>query len=190
MNKEITIIKEKVNKALQISEEIIVQDENSLSGAIDFLKKIKLTDKIIKKQKEKITKPLNEALKNARNMFRPVEDNYLQAEKNVKQKILDYNLVEEKKREEQEKKLADRVDKGTMKMETAVKKIEEMPKISNEGKIGKISTRINERVVIADETKIPRKYLMPNERLIKKDALNGIKIEGVKIIEEKILVSY
>ena len=189
MNKNLITIKTKVNKALQLSEEIIIKDESTLSQAIDFLKKIKETGKTIKEKKELITKPLNEGLKNARDMFRPIEDNYLMAEKNVKAKILEWNDKQEEIRKEKEKKLAERVDKGTMKMETAVKKIEAMPEVSNEGKTGKISTRIVKKVIISNENKLPREYLIPNTQKIKKDALAGIKIDGVKVVEEKILAS-
>ena len=190
MNKQIQTIKTKTSKALKLSQEIVVTDQKTLSQGIDFLKKIKTTGKIIKAQKEKITKPLNQALKEARDMFRPIESNYLQAERIVKSKILEYNLKEEKKKAEKERKLAARVNRGTMKMETAVKKIEKMPEIKKEGKVGKVSTRIIKKVVITDEKKLPRKYLIPNQSLIRQDALKGVKIDGVEIKEEKILTSY
>ena len=186
---DITIIKQKVSKALSLSEMLAINDAKGLAGAIDFLQKIKLTGKVIKNAKEKITKPLNAALKEARDLFRPAENDYLQAEKNVKQKILDYNIAEEKKREEQERKLAERVEKGTLKMDTAVKKIEEMPGVSQQGKTGKVSMRTIQKVVINNEAKLPRKYLIPNETLIRKDALAGVEIPGVEIVEEKLLAS-
>ena len=189
MDKNLIVIKTKVNKALQLSEEITIKDESTLSQAIDFLKKIKETGKIIKEKKELITKPLNEGLRNARDMFRPIENNYFIAEKNVKAKILEWNNKQEEIRKEKEKKLAERVDKGTMKMETAVKKIETMPEVSNQGKVGKVSTRVIKKVVIKDDSKLPREYLMPDERKIKEAVFNGIKIPGVETVEEKVIAS-
>jgi len=54
---------------------------------------------------------------------------------------------------------------------------------SCEGNAGKISIRNLTKVVIADEEKLPSKYLMqvPNEKLIKEDLLNGVEVEGAKI---------
>ena len=189
MKNEIKVIKQKVGRALSIAQEITIQDEKTLADGIDFLKKIKTTGKIIKNQKEKITKPLLQAIKEARAMFKPIEDNYSEAERIIKGKILHYNIVQEEKRKEKEAKLAARVEKGTMKAETAVKKIEEIPEVKNEGKVGKVSTRTVKKVVIEDESKLPRKYLIPNQSLIRQDALKGIKIDGVEIKEEKIIAS-
>lgn len=189
--KKIQIIETKTNKALKLSQEIVINNQETLSQGVDFLKKIKITGQMIKEQKEKITKPLNQALKEARDMFRPIESNYLQAERIVKQKILNYNLEQERIKKEKEKKLAERVDRGTMKMETAVKKIEKMPEVKNEGRDSKVKMREIKEIVIENESKLPRKYLMPNNVLIRRDALNGIKIEGVKVITKKIVaVSY
>ena len=188
-NHNLIVIKTKVNKSLQLSEEITIKDESTLSQAIDFLKKIKETGKIIKEKKELITKPLNEGLRNARDMFRPIEDNYFIAEKNVKAKILEWNNEQERIRRQKEEKLAKRVDKGTMKMETAVKKIEQMPEVSNKGQAGKVSFKTIRRVVVMDENVLPRKYLIPDMVKIRKYAFSGAKIEGVKVVEEKILAS-
>lgn len=189
MNKKLIVIKTRVNKELQLSEEITIKDESTLSQAIDFLKKVKETGKTIKEWKESIIKPINEGLKNARDMFRPIEDNYFIAEKNVKAKILEWNNEQERIRRQKEEKLAKRVDKGTMKMETAVKKIEAMPEVSNKGQAGKVSFKMIRRVVVMDENVLPRKYLIPDMVKIRKHAFSGAKIEGVKVVEEKILAS-
>ena len=188
-NKQIQIVKKKVNTALRIANAIQIT-EKTLPEGIDFLKKIKEVGKYIQQQKEKITKPLLTALKNAREMFRPIEENYSEAERIVKGKILHYNIEQEEKRKEKEAKLAARVEKGTMRPETAVKKIEEMPEVKNEGKTGRVQMREVKEVIIEDETKLPRKYLIPNNVLIRKDALQGIKINGVKIIIKKVVASY
>ena len=189
MNKEITIIKTKASQALQISKEIVISDNDTLSHAIDILKRIKETGKMIKKQKELIIKPLNEGLKNARDMFRPIENDYNTAEKNIKDKILTWTNEQERIRKEKERKIVERVEKGTLKVETAVNKIEAIPKIVNQGAIGKVSSRVMKKVVIKNEDKLPRKYLMPDMAKIKKDALNGIEIDGVIVVEEKVLAS-
>lgn len=189
MNKEITVIKTKASQALQISKEIVVNNNDTLSYAIDILKKIKETGKASKEQKELITKPLNEGLRNARNMFRPIEDDYTTAERNIKDKILTWTNKQEEIRKEKEKKIAERVEKGTLKIETAVSKIEAIPKVVNQGATGKISSRIIKKVVIKNEDKLPRKYLIPDIAKIKKDALSGIEIDGVVVVEEKVLAS-
>ena len=75
-------------------------------------------------------------------------------------------------------------------MATVSKKIEEIPEAVETGKVGTIKTRTIQKVIITDESKLPRKYLKPNEVLIRSEALKGIEIPGVEIKEEKIIASY
>ena len=182
MNKEVQVIRQKVNKALQLSNELVISNDLELTNGIDLLKRIKITGKIIKTQKEKITKPLLQALKEARAMFKPIEDSYAEAEKIVKQKILIYN----QQQAEKEKELAKKIEKGETTIDEVVQELKETPK---EGMIGKISTRTIKEVMIENENKIPRKYLVPNMSLIRQDALKGVKIDGVVVRDKKVIVS-
>ena len=186
-NKEVALLEKKVVSALAISQKLEIKDEKTLVKGIDFLKNIKTVGKAIKQQKDKVLDPAKLVVKNFKEMFKPVEDNYAEAEKNVKSKILTYNLEVEKKNREKEEKIAKRIEKGTMKVETAVKKMEDIKGASKEGNVGKVSMRTLKKVKILDESKIPREYLEPNMSKIKKVVLAGVEIAGVTVVEEKII---
>lgn len=189
--KELAIVKTQVSKAVATAQELQIKEKADLVLATDILSKIKSVGKIIQEKKEGITKPLNEALKNARDLFRPIEAQWQEAETIVKQKMVAYQIVEEKKVEKKEEKIAEKVDSGKMSFEKAAEKIEKIEKVENkiEGKTGEIQFKTIKKVIIEDATKLPREYLIPDDVKIRKDALTGIEISGVKVIEEKIVAS-
>jgi len=180
-------IKEEESKALQIlvnADYTKITSKPKLDQAKVFLTGIKDYKKSLKVRKERITKPMTDALKNIRDLFRPVEDKISNAEIVVKGKISEYlNVLEaeaEKKKEEVEKK----INEGDINLDQATKTLEKV-----ESKTDNIKKRVIKEVEITDINKIPRKYLVPDMVFIRKDALDGKDIEGIKVIEKTIIVS-
>ena len=186
-NKEVALLEKKVDSALALSQTIEIKDNDTLVKGIDFLKNIKTVGKAIKQQKDKLLVPARNVVTEIRDMFRVTEGNFAEAEKNVKKKILTYNLKVEEANRIKEEKIAARVEKKTLKPETAVRKMEEIKEVPTQGKVGKVAMRTVRKVEITDEALIPRKYLSLNMVLIRKAALAGVVIPGTKVVEEKTL---
>ena len=185
--KELAVIKTQVSKAVITAQQLQIKTKEELEGATSILSKIKAVGRLIQEKKESITKPLNEALKNARDLFRPLEVQWSEAEGIVKQKMVAFQISEEKKVEKKEEKIAEKVDNGKISFEQATTKIEKIERPENQ--VGNTTFKTIKKVVIEDEIKLPREYLIPDEVKIRKDALAGIEIAGVKIVEEKIVAS-
>ena len=185
--KELAVVKTQVNKSISTAQQLTIKTKEDLEGATVVLSKIKSVGKLIQQKKESITKPLNEALKNARDLFRPLEESWEEAERIVKQKMVVFQVAEEKKVEKKEEKIAEKVDAGKITFEQASVKLEKIDK--PETQIGNTIFKTIKKVIIKDEAKLPREYLLPNEVLIRKDALAGKEIAGVEVIEEKIVAS-
>ena len=190
-DREITLVKQQASKALHAAATLEITNEEELEKGVDMLSKIKTVGKMIKERKEAITKPLMESLNSVRELFIPIEENHRSAEKFIKTKMLAYQNEQEIAREKAKAKITAKVEKGTMKVETAITKIEDLPEVSttSKGKIGAISTRIVKKVRITDESKLPREYLMANEPLIRRDAIAGKTIAGVEVYDEKVISS-
>jgi len=188
LTKELELIKSQVSKAEVIAGSLEIKVPDDMVNATDILSKIKIVGKMIAKKKESITKPLNEALRNARSLFTPLENQWSDAEKTVKMKMVMFNNAERIKAEKKMEKIEKKVESGKMKPELAIEKIDTIvPKNKVEAKSGSIQFRTIREVVIEDETKLTRKYLAPNIVKIKADALRGVKIKGVKVIEKQIV---
>lgn len=187
--KEMTVLKGQISKLENQATAVTIEDPKGYSDAIDIVARLKEIGSNIKNKKESITKPLNEALRNARELFKPIEEQFINAEKIVKTKLLDYKRAEDEKARIEEEKIAARVEKGTLKMETAERKIGEVERVDNssQGKVGKIEVRKIKKVRIVDEMAIPRDYLIPDMVKIRREALEGKQIAGVEIYDEEIV---
>lgn len=195
--KELTPIKAQVTKSVNRANDVIIDSPESLAAATDILKAIKDAGKVVKARKEEITKPLNDALKSARDLFRPIEADLSTGERIIKDKMLDYSNEVEAKRAAAAAKLEDRVERGTMRTDTAMRKMDDLETVDSTvaGAKGSINFREVRTVKIVDPKAIPLKYLM-NEKVldairaaVRTDVLNGTKVEGVEIVIEKQVAS-
>lgn len=169
----------------------IITDED-LSQSADILKQIMQGEKLITTRKEDITRPLMQSLGSIRDLFKPLELGFADAKKIMKAKILAYQLEQEEKAEKEKAKIAARVEKGTMRADTAAAKMEAIvePQKSVSGSVGKITTRTIQKVRVVDETAIPREYLVPDMTKITEAIIRqGAMIPGVEKYEEKVIAS-
>lgn len=185
--KELATLKGQVTKLESQATALIIETPEQYASAADLVAKLKETGSQIKNKKESITKPLNEALRNARSLFAPIEDAFANAEAIVKRKLLEYKKKKDAEAAAEEAKIAARAEKGTIKLETAERKIGEIERVdtTTRGKVGEVQIRKVRKVRITNEAVIPRQYLVPDMVLIRKDALGGIAIDGVEVYEEE-----
>lgn len=189
--KELTNLKREVSILENQARNVIIENREDYESAIDFVSKLKDAGSKIKDKKESVTKPLNEALKNARNLFNPIEDQFASAEKILKGKLLAYKREVDEEARRKEEQYAARVERGTMKADTAEQKIAEVDRIdtTTKGDVGRVQVRKVKKVRIADESSLPREYLTPDMVKIRRDALGGKEIPGVIIEEEEVIAA-
>lgn len=190
-NKEVALVKTQATKALAAANDLVIASDNDLPIATELLAKIKTVGKMIKDRKEEITKPLNAALASARELFRPIETSHADAELVIKKKILGYQDFVEKQRLEAASKIAARVEKGTMRTDTAMRKMDDLQEVQTKTSTasGTVSTRTIKKVRIINAELLPRDYLLPDTVKINKAALAGVVIPGVEVYEEKTLAT-
>lgn len=179
-----------LSKVKKFALEFEVKNDEDLTRSADVLSEIAAAEKVVTTRKEEITKPLMASLSSVRTLFRPYEDDFASAKKTIKNKVLQYNLLKEEEAEKERQRLAARVEKGTMKAETAVKKmgeIEEAPKTVQGTSGGKITTRIIKKMRILNEADLPREFLVPDEKKILEALKEGIVVPGAELYDEKIL---
>lgn len=200
MSKEVTVIppekelKEYKSQVLLVqkgADTLSIVSMEDMERGTDLLNQVKQIKKSVTERKEAITRPLMEALASARDLFKPLESGYTEAEKTIKAKMLEFSVAEDERIEKEKARVEARVEKGTMRTDTAVKKIESIgdKKSSYEGNTGKVSIRVMRKVRIVDENLIPREYLVPDTTKITKVSLAGVIIPGVEIVEEKVVAS-
>lgn len=188
-NKEVSLVKQQATKALNAATELTIASQEDMVKATDLLSKIKTVGKMIKERKEQITKPLNEALSSARDLFRPIEDDTSSAEKVIKTKMLTWQNAEEARARKEEERIAARVEKGTMRADTAAEKMQNIVAAPTavQGKVGAVKTMTIKKYRVTDETKLPREFLMPNMPAITEALKAGTVVPGAEMYEEKVI---
>ena len=187
--KELAPLKSQISKLEKQAQEVQITTPNENELAMNLKAKLRETGKEIIKRKEAITKPLNEALKSARELFKPIEEQFENAENIIGKKLIAWKQKLEAEVHEAEAKIAARVEKGTLKMETAERKLDEIktPEKTVDTDHGRVQFRKIKKVRVIDENKIPDKYWVIDMIAIRKDALAGIPVDGIEVYEEEIV---
>jgi acyl transferase domain-containing protein len=185
MKKEITdikVINTKTNKMLKVIDSLDVTNTDEVKKMTDNIKTVKAW---VKQEKDKYVAPAKEIIAKAKEQYDPVIDSITIAEKQFKTKVTNHLLELQKKENEAKEKLANRVEKGTMKAETAVRKMQEVGKTENN--LGGVTLKMVKNYRIIDESKIPEKYWKREliKSAIRTDAItNNIEIPGIEVFEE------
>lgn len=185
--KEIEVYKKQLANAENFSTTLKVESDGDYQLALTEGKLIKDQLEIIVARKEEITKPLNAALKSVRELFRPLESVGETALKTIKSKMIAYSTEKDRKAEEIKQKLAERVERGTMKPETAVAKIDaikERPKTVSTD-VGSATTKTVTKYRITDITKVPVQFLEVDMVKVKASFRAGTPVPGVEAYEDK-----
>lgn len=187
--KEIELLKKETNSKLEEVKKLEISNSEQVKIATDFLGQIKTLSKTIKEKKEAITKPMMTALNEVRDLFKPIETLHSEAEGIIKNKMLAFQRAEAERIRKEEEKIMARVEKGTMKTETAMNKLENVGEVQKSVKsdFGSIATRKVKRFRIVDIDKIPRTFLMVDETAIRRAMMSNIPVEGIEYYEEEII---
>jgi coenzyme F420-reducing hydrogenase alpha subunit len=111
-NQQIEVVKTQVAKAIETVRALPVTSLEEYTEAVEIGGKLKKVSKMVTERKEEITKPLNEALKSARALFKPMEDTLDEAESELKNKMLSFKDLERKQEEEARKKADEEIKKN------------------------------------------------------------------------------
>lgn len=206
-------IKAEVQQALTLKSPITkIKNSEDAQVVGEFLKNVKSKYKTLDERLKSITDPLNLALKNARNLFKPAFDFLTEQEYTAKKLLAEYNeaIESEARRMEAElrakqeakiKKLEEQInilqsqgkEDKALEKQMKIEALRETPTIVVPApKIDGVVVRTIWKYRIIDETKIPREYLMPDEKKIGavvRASGGSIKIDGIEIYSETSIVS-
>lgn len=185
--KDLVPIKARVTKMQAVVSALVVEDEDGVMEASKILTGIKDVQRKIKTYKDARIKPINDALRLLRADLKPIEEHCAENEKIVKDKVITYNTELEKIHREAEAKLAERVEKGTMKIETAARKMEEVSEVTTHISTEKGSMTIKKvkKFRVVDLSLLPLRFHLANEVAIRQRMNAGQSdLPGVEYYEE------
>lgn len=179
---------------------LVIKDEESLRQATDILGWIATLKKQVEERRQFFTKPLNDQVRRINDFFKEMLRPLETADRILREKVLAYRQEQEKKRREEEARLRKMLEKEQKRMEREAAKqglpapppipaptasVAPQPK-TIEASLGAVSAKLVWDFEIEDETKIPREFLMVNEKAIRAAIKAGVRhIPGVRIFQRE-----
>ncbi|MBT9143618.1 MAG: hypothetical protein DDT29_02026 [Dehalococcoidia bacterium] len=208
-------LEEAAEQHLVVAQAIAVYNADDYQSASKVLKAIKSHLKEVEDLRKGMTKPLDAAKAKIMAFFKPVTESLTNAETRTKKAMLAWQAEEEQKRLEEERRLqalarkeqerldrlaAERAqrweDKGQLEKAEQIRDsvpVIPVPIVVREApKAEGISTRAIWKFRIVSGEKIPREYLIPNEKMLgdfARATKGTIAIPGIEFYAEEILAS-
>lgn len=141
---------------------ITIRKEADLPAAADLLKQVKTAAKNIGLKKSAIVSPLNQSLKEVRDLFRPIEGQLTEAEKAIKTAMVKYHNQVEARAAKQAAKVEAKVDAGEMPLAQGMGKISSIKQAPTaaKGETGGAQFREVRKVRIVDPSQLPVAYFL------------------------------
>lgn len=181
------VIKNEILPILNDVKSLKIKNSTTLEVATEMLSRLNLKLKAVTTEKEKVTKPLNAALAAERGRWKPLETMLESAILTIRKEMSAYQTEQVRIQKEEEAKIANRIGegKGKLKVETAVRKIEELdaPETHIATASGSLKFRTDKILKVTDMSKIPMKYFVLNDSMLTKDLKAGIVVAGAELEE-------
>ncbi len=185
MTKEITTLTKQISPVVVEARELVVADGEGMRRATELLSRLNKFNDSVTEEKEKVTRPLNEALKAERGRWKPVEEVCAEAVGIVRGKMSEYQTAEVKRAREEEAAIAARVGegKGKLKVETAIRKMDAVEKAEDKvnTESGMVKFREDKVLLVTDMSAVPFEYFVLDERKLLADLKAGVKVAGAEL---------
>jgi len=178
-NKDYQNLIKGINKALEESAAIVVVTYTDVAAAANYVANFKRITKTIESLRREIVQPLIDKKTEIDGFFKRIPSLYESEQKRLEEEILQFKRKEEeearRKAEEERKRLEEEalekaIAEGRDEPAIIPEVIPQIKKISELNE-SRITTRRTKTFKIIDETKIPREYLMIDEKKIRAERM-------------------
>ncbi len=192
--KDLTIIQKSLSPLAAEAKTLKIKDLGSLKMATEILSKLNKLNDRIREEKERVTKPLNEALKAECSRWKPMEMIYEESIAVLRTAMSDYQTEQLRIQKEEEDRIAKRIapGKGNLSLDSAVKKMEAIPQTEKEisTEEGLVQFRQVRVLKITNIDLVPHEYFDLNEGRLLTDLKTGKTIAGAEIEVKQVPANY
>lgn len=170
---------------------VAITNATDMTDATATLSRVNKTLDAMKEEEEKVTKPLKAALKAETDRWKPYRDQLTSVRDAIRNAMSMYQTAERKREEEAKAKITARVEKGTLTMDTAARKLNEVVTVDNKvaTDVGSVGFRTSHVLVVTNESLIPRTYLVIDEAKVKAALKAGLEVPGARLDEVQVPVN-
>ena len=172
------------NRAEQIRDTILtmtIESVDDYKKALEYLLSLSVIKLELDSKRQFFSKPLYDQMRRINAYFdqylKPIEE----ADKILRQKIIQYRALKWEEFKQQEKEIYERI-KNELNSADLLPVVVTPTLAKNEVLSGgEVSFRVVKKWVVEDESKLPREYLKPDEKKIAEAVKKGKEIPGVKV---------
>lgn len=184
------IVTKEVSPVVEQATALIIATGEDMTLATETLSKLNALNDRVVEDREKITKPLNAALKEVRAKYKPIESQLEEAIGIVRGKMSKYQTAALKAKSDEEARISARIGegRGKLKIETAVAQIEaiETPEAKVETEAGAVVFIPTKKFEIVSLAELPIEYHVADEIAIRKKMKEGVELPGVRYWIEQV----
>lgn len=172
--------------------DLIIRTPEEMIKGTEILSKLNQFNDKITAEKERITKPLNEALKIERGRWKPLVDAYGNAIAYIRDQMSEYQTKQVALQKEKGAKIAQKLTDGKIDLDKAVEQIEKikMPEKEVATMAGLVQFRETQILEIVNENDIPDEYFMVDEKRLLADLKEGKIVTGAQLTTIQVPINY
>ncbi|HET9680188.1 MAG TPA: hypothetical protein VFP95_06485 [Gammaproteobacteria bacterium] len=154
IEKQTHALEEQATATLAQAKDFTITTEQHYQTAGDQLKAIKARARELDSQEKSITKPINDSLRQIRDLFRRPKDVLANAERTLKQAMTSYFQVQERKRLEEQRKVEDAARKERERLARCAEKAEQRGDEQKAEQFEERATQVQAPVIAQQKPKV------------------------------------
>lgn len=182
------------NKQLTIPKDIKplkIKNEKTLTEAVEILSRANKHLDYITEQKELLTKPINQTLKEIRSRYKPLEDQLESIIHDIRRQMTAYQTSVENKKLAKQLTISTNLKQGKIDLEKAVNKMANTATVDKfKTESGSLKFRPTQTLKVTDIDLIPRIYFDLNESRLLSTLKQGKQVEGAKIEVKQVPINH
>lgn len=179
--KQLTVLEKAVTPVVAEASALVIIGTDTLTLASTLRENIKRVQKDIEADKETLWRPIKIALDEVSSRYAPFEKPLKEALKIVNEKMSAFQTQAIKEAQAEAERIASRTKegKGNFSIETAMKKLDEIEKPAVLDMTGFVN---KPKLVVYDESLIPREFMVPNLPVIEEALKSGKVVAGCEMV--------
>lgn len=177
VTQEVLEVQEEVGRAVAMANGLSISDNDTFQQAGTLLKEVVSAKKAVKNAKDKFTLPAKQIIEQAKELFDAFEKDVAQGERILKTSMVDFAKLIEADREKLAGRLEARVERGTMRLDTAIRKVGDLANIDYQS--AGVTKTTSKKVRIVNPELVPKEFWGIDEVLVRKVSL-GNKAQGIE----------
>jgi len=174
------------------AESVTKLDVTTMPEAVELLSSLNRIKDDITAQKEKVTRPLLDALAEERAKWKPKELKLETVITKIRTALTQYQTELVAKQRAEQEAIAKKLENNEIKPETAIKRMQKVENVQNtvESNTGKITFKTVTTFTVTDWKSVPDEFLLLNETKVREMLKNGKLVPGLQYNDEQVPINY